>query len=444
MKKIATYIIGILVAGSTFAHAQDCNPNPPDDLKPLEAYSLFSSNFRNKDYDFALKYGRWMMCSKPKTIENYPKFDLSKQYERFIKIYEALGNASADPEIKVAYYDTVLTLYEDSFTLFTDQEIDKFELRFDRGRFYQQNTDFIEGAVSKAITDYETLFETDPKRTTELGEGYYVQYLLQYMVSNGEKEKAQAIIETAKPYANETTLSFFDDRLKDLIGGSPEERLIYYQGKVEADPGSVEDLEGLADAQEDLDMRSELIVTKRKIHELKPTFASALSLADLEKGNARYSTAANLYKEALNKAVSDDDKKEINLDLADVYSSLEQLKTAKSYVQAALRIDPKFGLAYIKMATIYGQAVSQCTSSRKLEAKDKVVYWVVVDYLQKAKNVDRSVANAVNTQLGTYQAVTPSTEDKFFTLGYKDGQKVKVDGSLDSCYEWINETTTVR
>ena len=175
MKKIATYIIGILVAGSTFAHAQDCNPNPPDDLKPLEAYSLFSSNFRNKDYDFALKYGRWMMCSKPKTIENYPKFDLSKQYERFIRIYEELGNASADPEIKAAYYDTVLTLYEDSFTLFTDQEIDKFELRFDRGRFYQQNTDFIEDAVSKAITDYEALFEADPKRTTELGEGYYVQ-----------------------------------------------------------------------------------------------------------------------------------------------------------------------------------------------------------------------------------------------------------------------------
>lgn len=101
-------------------------------------------------------------------------------------------------------------------------------------------------------------------------------------------------------------------------------------------------------------------------------------------------------------------------------------------------------MAYIKMATIYGQAVSNCTEERKLEAKDRVVYWVVVDYLKRAKQVDPSVTNTVNNQLSTYEAVTPSTEDKFFTLGYEDGQKVKVDGNLMSCYSWINETTTVR
>ena len=137
-------------------------------------------------------------------------------------------------------------------------------------------------------------------------------------------------------------------------------------------------------------------------------------------------------------------KKELNLDLADVYMSMEQLSTAKKYVTAAISIDSNYGLAYIKMATLYGQAVSKCTENRKLEAKDKVVYWLVVDYLQKAKRVDPSVSSTVSNQLPTYEAVTPSTEDKFFTLGFEDGQKVKVDGDLVSCYSWINETTTVR
>ena len=58
---------------------------------------------------------------------------------------------------------------------------------------------------------------------------------------------------------------------------------------------------------------------------------------------------------------------------------------------------------------------------------------MVVDYLNRAKSVDAGVTNTVNSQLATYEAVTPSTEDKFFTLGYEQGQRVQVNGTLDSC-----------
>ena len=143
-------------------------------------------------------------------------------------------------------------------------------------------------------------------------------------------------------------------------------------------------------------------------------------------------------------ANNDNEKKNINLELADVYSSTGQLSISKKYIQEALAIDDSFGRAYIKLASIYGQAVSSCTENRKLEARDKVVYWVVLDYLNRAKSVDASVTNTVNSQLATYQAVTPSTEDKFFTLGYEQGQKVRVNGDLDNCYNWISEYTIVR
>jgi hypothetical protein len=94
--------------------------------------------------------------------------------------------------------------------------------------------------------------------------------------------------------------------------------------------------------------------------------------------------------------------------------------------------------------TIYGAAVTQCTSDRKMEAQDRVVYWLIIDYLNKAKQQDPSVASTVNRQLPNYEAVTPSTEDKFFTLSLENGQKLTIDGSLMSCYSWINETVTVR
>ena len=74
-----------------------------------------------------------------------------------------------------------------------------------------------------------------------------------------------------------------------------------------------------------------------------------------------------------------------------------------------------------------------------------MVYWLVIDYLNMAKAKDSSVANTVNSQLGNYEAVTPTGEDKFLRLdNLEDGQKVKIDGSVAPCYSWINKTTTVR
>lgn len=200
----------------------------------------------------------------------------------------------------------------------------------------------------------------------------------------------------------------------------------------------------MADAYEALNMQTELIETLKRIHDLNPTFDSALKLADVEQGNAEYAEAAELYEEALEKAPSDQDKKEINIDLADVNISMENLQAAKRYIQAALDIDSNYGLAYIKMATIYSQAVTSCTEERDLEPFDRVVYWVVIDYLNRAKSVDASVTNTVNSQLPSFEAVQPSTQDKFFDLGYTDGQTVQVNSSLNSCYSWINESTTVR
>lgn len=444
MKVLAT-IVGILLAGSSYVQAQEnCNPNPPNGMGELAAYSIFQGNYQNGDYPFALNYGRWMLCKKSKTMEGNPRFNLSTQFSKLIKIYTEIGLEKQDPSEREAYIDSALMIFDMSFELFTDQEQDKYELHQRRGRYFLENYRNIENGLQRAYQDFEAMFEMDAERTTKLAKGYYLRVTLDNMVRDDErKQEVVDMIEKAKPFATEEQLSYFDEKLNDVFD-SPEERLGFCKDKLEADPNSIDDLKCVADAQEALNMQQDLVVTLKKIHSLSPTFDSALSLADIEKGNASYKEAAELYKEALASAPDDRNKKEINLDLADVYSSMDDLKTAKTYINAALKIDSNYGLAYLKMANIYGQAVSKCTENRKLEAKDKVVYWVVVDYLNKAKQVDSSVSNAVTSQLATYEAVTPSTEDKFFTLGFEQGQKVKVDSSLMSCYSWINETTTVR
>ncbi len=443
MKQIIL-LLGILFLGSSLTQAQEnCQETPPDGLTPIAAYSLFYENYRQGEYDFALRYGKWMICGNPEKIEGNPQFSLDKQYERLVTIYAEIGRAKQDPSIRKAYLDTAETLLNKSLEMFGETTKDKFDIIFKRGRFYQQNYDYIDDGLQKAYQDYQKLFELDPKRAVGMGQGYYLKQALSNLVNKGNKQEAQEFIDRVKPHASGDALEFIEEQQQKLLG-SPEEQIAYFKPIVEENPDDLAAWKALESAYESLESRKELKEARERINELEPTLDSALGLGELAKGNANYAEAAKYYKQALNRTDSDKEKTFIYMDLADVHINLEKLKEAKNYVQKALQIDPNNGNAYIKMATIYGAAVSQCTKDRKLEAKDRVVYWLVVDYLNKAKKNDPSVASVVNRQLSTYEGVTPSTEDKFFTLNLENGQKVKIDSSLMACYGWINETVTVR
>ena len=442
MKVLAT-LLGFLLLITSEIKAQNCTVTPPYGMNELAAFSIFQDNYKNKDYPFALMYGRWLLCSKTKVLEGYPRFNLASQYPKFIDIYTQIGLGEQDPSIREAYIDTALSLFEEQFTFFTDEEVDKYELHQDRGRYLLENYQNIEGGLDMAYSDFKAMFDIDVEKTTLLGEGYYVRVVIDDLVRKAEKDIVINMIEKATLYAGLELSTYFDETLESLFN-TPEERLEFCGAKLNENPESIDDLKCVAEAQEDLNMTEEFLQTTLLIHKLDPSFVSALALAETEKGNASYAKAADYFKQALEMANNDNEKKNINLELADVYSSTGQLSISKKYIQEALAIDDSFGRAYIKLASIYGQAVSSCTENRKLEARDKVVYWVVLDYLNRAKSVDASVTNTVNSQLATYQAVTPSTEDKFFTLGYEPGQKVRVNGALDNCYNWISEYTIVR
>ncbi len=87
MKYIIT-LLGILFVSSPITHAQanSCQEEPPSGLSPLAAYSIFYENYRSGDYEFALNYGRWLVCAKPEKLEGNPKFSLLTQYGRLVTI----------------------------------------------------------------------------------------------------------------------------------------------------------------------------------------------------------------------------------------------------------------------------------------------------------------------------------------------------------------------
>lgn len=443
--KSLTLVIAFLFASSAIVTAQaECTAEPPDGLKPIAAFSIFQSNYKNKDYPFALKYGRWILCTKPTTIEDFPSFDLSRQLDKFTKIYQEIAKQQSDPGLKATYLDSALMVYDDKLELFKDDKDEVFKTHQQKGRFFLENNSYITDAVPKAYEQFQLMFDLNPEKTTKTAKGYYVDNLLRNYVNKGETEKAQEIINEASKYATGAFVETLNDYQKDLFE-SPEEVIAYYTPILESEPKNVEALKALENAYKQQDNLAKLTEVRRALHKIEPTYESAKSLAETEKSNTRYAEAISLYKEALKLAKTKEQKKQINLSIADAYINNNEIKTADGFADAAIKIDPSFGQAYITKARIYATAITNCTADRKLEPKDRMVYWLVIDYLNMAKAKDPSVASNVNSQLGNYEAVTPTGEDKFLRLdNLKDGQKVKIDGSVAPCYSWINKTTTVR
>jgi len=178
------------------------------------------------------------------------------------------------------------------------------------------------------------------------------------------------------------------------------------------------------------------------MYEVNPTFENSMMMATILKKNSDNKSSIVTLKEALSKANNKADKATVYYELADSYLLLEDLQKARDNAKKAIAENGKWGQPYIKLAAIYAQAVSTCASSN-MEREDKVVYWLVLDLLDKAKEVDSEVASLVKNLYKSYLPVTPTAEEKFFKA-WKAGTQIKVDKSLRSCYDWINETTTIR
>jgi tetratricopeptide (TPR) repeat protein len=438
MKKLIL-AIGLLAVISSAARGQS---EPPYGMSHLQAYSIFYENYRSGNYDMALQFGRWMMEAKPKELKGMNRFSLETQFDRMRKVYTEIAKQQEDPQMKAAYLDTAEAIFDEVFETFSEDEIDYLEWQHKKGTFYQENSEHIENGLDKAFEQYEKVFEMDPERFSTLGDGYYAQILLSYYVSNNEKQMALDAIDKIEPHADDKLKSVINDA-RDELFDSPEERIDFLESQLADAPENQDLIDELADLYERVGDREKAIQMTEKLYNINPNFENTRQLAEIAKNDAKYDIALRYLKEALDKAPDDNARKRIALEIAETYQNTGNLQNARRFARRASQIDPNWGEPYMRISLIYAAAVSNCTRGRKIERDDRTVYWLVLDYLDRARSVDSSVASRVNQQYKSYQNVMPQAEDKFFK-GWETGDTFKIDGSIGECYSWINETTKVR
>lgn len=414
----------------------------PYGMSELQAYSLFYENFRQGDYDMALQFGRWMLEKKPESIQGNSRFNLHTQYERMITVYTEFSKRETDPSMRSAYLDTALTIYEDAFATFSEDEIDYYRWHFNRGRFLQEHQSNISGGMDRAYEDYEKAYELDKERLTQAGDGYYIQILLNNYVSNNDRDRALELIDEVEPIAGASLLNVIDE-IRDSLFSDPAERIEFLQSRLDANPGDLSLITELASLFENQGNRAKAIEYAEKLYEIEKSFENTRRLADYAKADGQNQKAIGYIREALNITNDNNVKKRLNLELSEIYQNEGNLRTARQLAREASRLDQNWGQPYIQIAGIYASAISQCTSGRQMDRDDKTVYWLVLDYLDRARSVDQSTASTVTRQYNSYRPVTPSTEDKFFR-GWETGDSLRIGSNISECYAWIDESTTVR
>ncbi len=428
----------ILIAALVMTSAAGAQPFG---YTPLQIQSLFSEDFRNEQYEQALIYGRWLVEAHPKEMEEYPgNYPAERNFRRMIDTYEYMSTQQEDPALREAYLDSSLQMFDRVFALFTEEEIDKYRWHFNRGRFYQSNSDYIQNAFQLALKSYEEMFRLDPKRATESGGGYYVQLIVQSYARQNDRENAFTIINEAEPFADENTRDFFAQTRNELIT-DPGERIELLTADLQEEPGNIELMQELYELYQAVGDRSESRKMAERMYEVEPSVTNITRLADKAENNGEYRQAIR-YLSEVHEIQQGTVKARTSLRMADNYLSLRDLQEARRFARRAASEDPNWGEPQITIAQIYAEAVSRCAGA-DLTRIDKAVYWLVLDYLDRAIQRNSGVSSTVNRQYRTYEPVTPTAEEKFYQ-NWNTGERIRIDGSLRDCYSWIAEETTIR
>jgi len=213
--------------------------------------------------------------------------------------------------------------------------------------------------------------------------------------------------------------------------------LALFGPRFEADPQNLDlaknivRMMGITEGCQDNDLFLNAVNT---MHTLEPSYTSAYYLYKLYAGRGDVDNAVKFMEEAV--ASEDSDA----LTDASYYYELaafcfKSSKYAQAFnaAQKVIDLDPSLaGKTYMLMGTIWGSV--PCGGN---DIEQRAKYWVAVDYMNKAKAADETLAEDVNAHIRQYAAYYPQTAEAFM-YDFTNGQSYTV-----SC-GGMRATTTVR
>ena len=210
-----------------------------------------------------------------------------------------------------------------------------------------------------------------------------------------------------------------------------------YTSKVEANKGD------LAFLKETMTLfrrvgcsETDLFITcSEHVYKIEPTAESATGLGMKAYREKDYTTAEKYYNEAIGMTEDSDLKATLYYLIGIMASQQGQLVKAKTNSLKCIAEKADFGRAYMTIAAVYASGAKGIYPDDPVLSK--CVFYAVIDKLEKARQVDPSVASDAARQIATYRNYLPTKEEVFMHPDVDLGKNFTIGG-------WINETVVIR
>ena len=375
-------------------------------------------------------------------------------YDDGIKIYTDLFKKETDKNLKQAYVDTVMMIYDKRAECFGEEATIKGRKAFDYYYNFYEYSDpdqtfnlFREAVEAKGkLSDY---FVINPFSKL------LHDYVVEEKISKEEGAKLAVTIGNAIDHGLATCgnkceawniiADYAPNRLESLEGVDDFYDCDYYSNKYyeqfKANPTDCEVIE-LAYRRM---LRGKCEVNDPRLVEVKkakddncftpPPPPGLLRQAFDAYSSGDYKGAIVLFEKFIAKTDDVDKKAKYTMVIAKIYyGDIKNFAASRKYARDAAKLKANWGEPYILIGKLYASSGPLCGPGRGWDSQ--IVTWPAIDKFQYAKKIDASVAGEANKWINTYSQYMPDRED-IFQRGIKEGSSFTV-----GC--WINENTVVR
>lgn len=431
MKKLCTPLGGAAIFLSLLMLAPVTALSQAGDQEKAMYYSLYYEDFKNENYKGALPNLRWILQNAP----GFPR-DNDRNFERAVTVFQKIALEQEDEAARQAYFDSALVIFDTAVSRLQDAgaEVSKREWIFEKGKFIQENADYLPDLQDQVGALYREAYELDPQEM----QPYYINYIIGDYARSGEKQEAVDFIDQVEAdLPDNSEVASMLANWRGALFTSPEERFEFVSSQLEKNPDDCGLILEKFELAIDLGFRDDVYQLEGRVLGCESDAKTYFLLGKMKLEDGEPEEALGMFEKALAMAGTEQRTKEIYYNMGIAQQQMGRLSRARTYFRQSLDIDRNYGPAYMAIGDLYVTAVSNCGS---FEREDRAVYWLVTDYYDRARSVDPTVAGAAQRKARQYRAYFPDQEALFFK-GWEVGQRYMVDYG---CYEWIGEATTVK
>ena len=445
--KAVLFLLSLVFAIPAFSTVNSVRNVIPDDepkygqdsircLTNLSLYREFFKQWKKSNYQSESvldAIGPWR-----KVFLECPKASLNT----FVDGAKIIGykiSTAKTPEIKNAYIDTLMMVYDTRMKYFGKEGYVNGRKGMDLFSYDPSRVEDVYGMLEKSTTlsgnntEYAVvdlffrltieLFNSNLAEKSLILENYdIVSKIVDHHIDSATKyasryENVKNHIESSfEPYAT----------CEDLIP--------LYTVKLKADPKNVELLEKVTSMldKKGCDDSPLYFDASIRLHDLAPSPESAFHIGKMMYNKQNYTEAIVYLNEGL--GMKDVDLLETcYFALADCYKNIKDFPSAVKMANEVIKLNNNDGRPYILIGDMYAETAGKCGSN---DLEKKAPFWAAVDKYLQAKKIDPELSDVVNQRISAYSKQFPTAEMIFFH-DYTEGQSYTVN-----C--WFSESTIIR